>query len=107
MVLWLTLFIIVIRYVLLILGMSCLYEISLTILDYEMKLIAVEESSPLSTDSTESTTNFYNEATEKVKGTFASFMSTFGLTTNIISFVFSLFLLRPVLSTYRLPKTLR
>ena len=31
-------------YILLILGMTCLYEISLTILDFEMKLIAVEQS---------------------------------------------------------------
>ena len=63
------------KYMLLILGMSCLYEISLTILDFEMKMISVKKYSyPIINPETQ----------ETMRGTFASFMGAFGLTTNIV-----------------------
>lgn len=64
------------NYVLLLLGVSCLYEVSLTCLDYQMKLIG------------------YNrfEKTGKNKGiTFTEFMGHYGQLVNATSLVLSLF----------------
>jgi hypothetical protein len=60
------------NYVLLILGVSCLYEVSLTCLDYQMKLLGW---------------NKFEQETEPIS--FAQFVGRFGQLTNILSLLIS------------------
>ena len=64
-------------YMLLVFGISCLYEVVLTVLDYEMKILG--------------RARYDSESPEKQAGAFAALMGHFGQATNLLSFVFSLF----------------
>jgi len=117
------------NYVLLILGVSCLFEVSLTCLDYEMKLLGLnkfggadELPSPHITagDITE-----FDGGEEYYKGyggqyeehaddiheenttTFAQFMGRYGQMTNIISLLLSYFAFPYLMTHYGLRSTLR
>jgi len=79
------------KYVLMILGVSCLYEISLTFLDYQMKILGWNRFS----SSGENTT------------TFAKFMGRYGQWTNIMSLLFSSILFPFLMKRFGLRWTLR
>ena len=63
-------------YMILIFGISCLYEVVLTVLDYEMKIIGRAR---------------YDASSAEAAGQFAALMGHFGQATNLLSFIFSLF----------------
>lgn len=91
------------HYLILILGVSCLYEISLTCLDYEMKLIGlerfrappelVEDSSKIFSD---------NDASA-----FATFMGRYGQLTNALSLLISYYAFPYLIENHGLKNTLR
>jgi len=109
------------KYLLLILGVSCLYEISLTCLDYEMKLIGLDRFSsqpPIVTDAdimdgTNSGVFVRNHnITESAPAdhgntTFAIFMGRYGQLTNIFSLLLSYYGFPYFMSKYGLNTTLR
>lgn len=78
-------------YVLLILGISCLYEVVLTVLDYEMKVIGRARYG----------------ADVRAAEQFATLMGHFGQVTNGLSFVFSLFGTSMVVRQLGLRRSLR
>jgi len=91
-------------YLLLILGVSCLYEVSLTCLDYEMKLIGLNRfSSP----------NFGNDSTKPEEmenytgAAFATFMGRYGQMTNLLSLLLSFYVFPYLMENYGLSRTLR
>ena len=90
------------NYVLLILGVSCLYEISLTCLDYEMKLIGLDR---FGTDDLEEATapGFHSY----IANTFAQFMGRYGQLTNVLSLLLSYFAFPFLMKTRGLRSTLR
>lgn len=73
------------RYVLFILGLSCLFEVPMTCLDYYMKLVGLArfQSSALTRLAGQSSDNNLAERT------FASFMGNFGQLTNVLSLLLS------------------
>ena len=75
------------NYLLLILGVSCLHEVSLTCLDYEMKLIGLEK---------------YDTAMS-----FTTFMGRYGQMINILSFLLSYFAFPFLMKRYGVKLTLR
>jgi len=79
------------RYVMLILGVSCLYEVSLTCLDYQMKLLGW----------------FKFEETASTSMSFTQFMGHYGQVTNITSLLFSYFLFPYLIHRFGLRITLR
>jgi AAA family ATP:ADP antiporter len=79
------------RYVMLILGVSCLYEVSLTCLDYQMKLLGW----------------FKFEETSSSSISFTQFMGHYGQVVNGASLVFSYFLFPYLIRKYGLRMTLR
>ena len=79
------------NYVLLILGVSCLYEVSLTCLDYQMKLLGWARF----------------ELTEHVSMSFSQFMGHYGQVVNITSLIFSSVLFPWLIRKYGLRVTLR
>jgi AAA family ATP:ADP antiporter len=79
------------NYVLLILGVSCLYEVSLTCLDYQMKLLGWIRF----------------ELTEHVDTSFSEFMGYYGIIVNITSLLFSSMLFPWLIRKYGLRVTLR
>lgn len=106
------------NYLLLILGVSCLYEISLTCLDYEMKLIGLEKFSAPQTTITESdhiadrrynVTNIVDFFSKKeyASDSFAIFMGRFGQFTNFLSLLLSYFAFPRLIANYGLNATLR
>lgn len=90
------------NYVLLILGVSCLYEISLTCLDYEMKLIGLDR---FGTDDLEEAgaPGFHSY----IANTFAQFMGRYGQFTNVLSLLLSNFAFPYLMKTRGLRSTLR
>jgi len=90
------------NYVLLILGVSCLYEISLTCLDYEMKLIGLDR---FGTDDVEKAAapGFHSY----IANTFAQFMGRYGQLTNVLSLLLSYFAFPFFMKTRGLRSTLR
>ena len=80
------------NYVLLLLGVSCLYEVSLTCLDYQMKLIGY--------------TRFENAAQDKGL-TFTEFMGHYGQFVNATSLLMSLFGFKFLIGRFGLRYTLR
>mmetsp|Transcript_26842 Transcript_26842/g.41630 ORF Transcript_26842/g.41630 Transcript_26842/m.41630 type:complete len:562 (+) Transcript_26842:84-1769(+) len=66
------------NYLIIVLGVSCLYEVVLTVMDYEMKLVGLA-----AVESSESAGNSSN--------TFAAFMGSFGIATNALSLILSFF----------------
>ena len=89
------------RYVMLILGVSCLYEVSLTCLDYQMKLLGwfkFEETTDV--DESESTTTTSSTS-------FTQFMGFYGMVCNICSLFFSYIVFPYLIRRYGLRLTLR
>lgn len=80
------------NYVMLILGVSCLYEVSLTCLDYQMKLLGWYKF-----EKTVSTTTI----------SFTQFMGHYGQLTNITSLFFSYFAFPMLIRKFGLRRTLR
>lgn len=82
------------NYLLLILGLSCLYEVVLTVIDYEMKLIGLAfiES---------------GEDNESHGEKFAGVMGSFGIATNCLSLAISFFGFTYLMQTFGLKYTLR
>ena len=80
------------NYVMLILGVSCLYEVSLTCLDYQMKLLGWYKF-----EKTVSTTTI----------SFTQFMGHYGQLTNITSLFFSYFAFPLLIRKFGLRRTLR
>lgn len=80
------------RYVMLILGVSCLYEVSLTCLDYQMKLLGWFR--------------FEGESQEESMS-FTQFMGHYGQVTNIASLLFSYFVFPYLIHKFGLRITLR
>jgi hypothetical protein len=86
------------KYLIYILGVSCLYEVALTCLDYEMKLVglakfqlaAAAASTSTATSATAASTSSTSSSTS-IDGTFASFMGHFGQLTNVLSLLLSYF----------------
>mmetsp|Transcript_8238 Transcript_8238/g.12414 ORF Transcript_8238/g.12414 Transcript_8238/m.12414 type:complete len:669 (-) Transcript_8238:118-2124(-) len=96
------------NYLLLILGVSCLYEVSLTCLDYEMKLIGLDRfTAPtnLIEDMNEAAET-YTE-TESTADAFATFMGRYGQLTNLLSLLLSYFLFPYLMESHGLKQTLR
>lgn len=86
------------NYVLLILGVSCLYEVSLTLLDYQMKLLGLarfDEGSNTSNSSTSSSISF------------SEFMGRYGQAVNMMSLLFSSIIFPFLIRKYGLRITLR
>jgi ATP/ADP translocase len=93
------------NYLLLILGVSCLYEVSLTCLDYEMKLIGLDHfSAPL--DVIGDINEAYTE-TESTADAFATFMGRYGQLTNLLSLLLSYYLFPYLMQNYGLRHALR
>lgn len=66
------------NYLIIVLGVSCLYEVVLTVMDYEMKLVGLAAVSS-------------SESAENSSDTFATFMGSFGIVTNVLSLILSFF----------------
>jgi AAA family ATP:ADP antiporter len=79
------------HYVLLILGVSCLYEITLTCLDYQMKLLGYARF----------------ELNENVTMSFSEFMGRYGMMVNVTSLFFSSMIFPWLIQRYGLRVTLR
>ncbi|KAL3943156.1 MAG: hypothetical protein SGBAC_002758 [Bacillariaceae sp.] len=80
------------NYVLLILGVSCLYEIALTCLDYQMKLLGLAKFEKVATEDTMS---------------FSEFMGHYGQVVNVTSLLFSSIIFPFLIRKYGLRVTLR
>ncbi len=101
------------NYLLLILGVSCLYEVSLTCLDYEMKLIGLDRFRP--------PPDFYEDGSipdhididpntkmnEQEANAFTVFMGRYGQLTNVLSLLLSYFAFPYLMEHYGLKHTLR
>lgn len=94
------------NYLLLILGVSCLYEISLTCLDYEMKLIGLDRFRSLP-DLLEDNNALANDMSEEAATAFAIFMGRYGQLTNILSLLLSYYAFPYLMATFGLKYTLR
>jgi len=89
-------------YVLLILGVSCLYEVAMTLLDYQMKLLGFAKFSE-STNTTVSGTSNINNNDDM---SFTKFMGHYGQLVNVMSLLFSSLLFPFLIRRYGLRKTL-
>lgn len=85
-------------YVLMILGVSCLYEVTMTLLDYQMKLLGVAK---FSGDVANSTTDEANNALS-----FSKFMGHYGQLVNVTSLLFSSLLFPFLIRRFGLRRTL-
>lgn len=96
------------NYLLLILGVSCLYEVSLTCLDYEMKLIGLDRfTAPTNLiEDIENMNETYTE-TESTADAFATFMGRYGQLTNLLSLLLSYYLFPYLMENYGLKHALR
>jgi len=91
-------------YLLLILGVSCLYEISLTCLDYQMKLIGLDRfSSPDFGNDVASP----EEMGDRTGASFAVFMGRYGQLTNLLSLLLSYYAFPYLMEKYGLSHTIR
>lgn len=80
------------QYLIYILGVSCLYEVALTCLDYEMKLVglAMFQSNDVLASAAEAAGGAVAISSDaRIQGAFASFMGKFGQVTNMLSLVLS------------------
>ena len=110
-------------YVLLILGVSCLYEISMTLLDYQMKLLGFArfESSSISSSTDSSRDIGANHVNGGIEGaeapsvsgattvstiSFSEFMGRYGQVVNFTSLIFSSLLFPWLIRRYGLRRTL-
>jgi len=80
------------KYLLSILAVSCLYEVSLTCLDYEMKLVGLSR---------------FNLSQQNSTFNFKTFMSRYGQLTNFLSLIFSFFGFPYWMKNYGVKYTLR
>ena len=87
-------------YVLMILGVSCLYEVAMTLLDYQMKLLGVAKFSGDDFTST-SVTDEANNAMS-----FSKFMGHYGQLVNVTSLLFSSLLFPFLIRRFGLRRTL-
>ncbi len=94
------------NYLLLILGVSCLYEVSLTCLDYEMKLIGLDRfrAPP---DLLEDSSVVDPSMSEEAASAFATFMGRYGQLTNLLSLILSYYAFPYLMDNYGLKFTLR
>jgi len=94
-------------YVLSILGVSCLYEISMTLLDYQLKLLGVAKFTAAAVATTTPSSNFdaHNEITTSTMS-FTEFIGHYGQVVNITSLVFSSLLFPFLIRRFGLRKTL-
>lgn len=92
-------------YVILILGVSCLYEVTLTCLDYQMKLLGYARFAATSDDPS----TFSSTSPTSIMATmsFAEFMGRYGQVVNFISLLFSSLIFPTLISRYGLRVTLR
>lgn len=88
------------RYVLLILGVSCLYEVALTVLDYQMKMLGVAHFSPTGGQ------GGGGGSTDGDTEQFAALMGFFGQITNCLSLLLSLLGTSFIIRRAGLPLTL-
>lgn len=94
------------NYLLLILGVSCLYEISLTCLDYEMKLIGLHRFlDPQDFLDDKSVKEI--DMSEEAANSFATFMGRYGQLTNVLSLMLSYYAFPYLMENYGLKHTLR
>jgi len=93
------------RYVMLILGVSCLYEIGLTCLDYEMKLIGLDRFAP-SSDMMEISSSSASSRTRPFNS-FSQFMAGYGQLTNVLSLLLSFFAFPYLMQRHGLKWTVR
>jgi hypothetical protein len=91
-------------YVILILGVSCLYEITLTCLDYQMKLLGYARFAATNDPSTFSSTS---PISIMATMSFAEFMGRYGQVVNFISLLLSSLVFPTLISRYGLRVTLR
>lgn len=95
------------NYLLLILGVSCLYEVSLTCLDYEMKLIGLDHfSSPPDMIGEFGDVHKVSESKDMAEA-FTTFMGRFGQLTNALSLLLSYYLFPYLMANYGLKNTIR
>ena len=87
-------------YVLMILGVSCLYEVAMTLLDYQMKLLGVAKFSGDGFGSTSAT----DEANNAMS--FSKFMGHYGQLVNVTSLLFSSLLFPFLIRRFGLRRTL-
>ena len=94
------------NYLLLILGVSCLYEVSLTCLDYEMKLIGLDRfrAPP---DFLEDNSVIDTTMNADAANAFTTFMGRYGQLTNILSLLLSYFAFPYLMENFGLKHTLR
>jgi AAA family ATP:ADP antiporter len=94
------------NYLLLILGVSCLYEISLTCLDYEMKLIGLDRfrAPP---DFLEDSSIIDPRMNEEEVSAFTTFMGRYGQLTNVLSLLLSYYAFPYLMENFGLKHTLR
>jgi len=94
------------NYLLLILGVSCLYEVSLTCLDYEMKLIGLDRfrTPP---DFLADNSIVDSSMSEEATSAFAAFMGRYGQLTNLLSLFLSYYAFPYLMDHYGLKHTLR
>jgi len=94
------------NYLLLILGVSCLYEVSLTCLDYEMKLIGLDRfrAPP---ELLEDSSFIDSTMSEEAASAFAVFMGRYGQLTNVLSLLLSYYAFPYLMDNYDLKHTLR
>ena len=94
------------NYLLLILGVSCLYEVSLTCLDYEMKLIGLDRfrAPP---ELLEDSSFIDSTMSEEAASAFAVFMGRYGQLTNVLSLILSYYAFPYLMDNYGLKHTLR
>lgn len=94
-------------YVLLILGVSCLYEVAMTLLDYQMKLLGVARFSDdvaVATTFDLSTANSSKAANNTMS--FTKFMGHYGQLVNVTSLIFSSLLFPFLIKRFGLRRTL-
>jgi len=89
------------NYLLCILGVSCLYEIALTCIDYEMKLLGLAR---FQNDAIGST--FDGQPLPKEGINFKTFMGRYGQFTNVLSLLLSFFIFPWMMNKYGVRKTL-
>lgn len=96
------------NYLLLILGVSCLYEVSLTCLDYEMKLIGLDHfRAPPDFLEDSSVVDIDPNLNEDEANAFTTFMGRYGQLTNVLSLLLSYFAFPYLMENFGLKHTLR
>ena len=94
-------------YVLMILGVSCLYEVSMTLLDYQMKLLGFAKFNNVGPETKTLSMSMATAATSTPSSlSFTKFMGHYGQVVNVTSLIFSAFLFPFLIRRLGLRKTL-